>query len=141
MMVVGAVGCGKTTLCQKLHGFAIRYKKTQAVEYFKEAIDTPGEFTQLRAYYSALVVTATNAKVIALLQSATEEKQVFPPMFTSMFNKPMIGIVTKIDLVKSKEEIKRAQNQLKLAGAQKVFPVSSVDGEGFEILFEYLDTI
>lgn len=138
-MVVGAVGCGKTTLCQKMHGFDITYKKTQAVEYFQEVIDTPGEFTQRRQFYNALVVTSTDAEVIAILQSVTERQQVFPPMFTSMFNKPVIGIVTKVDLAKSESEISWTEKQLELAGVKKIFRVSSVEEQGFSELMDYLE--
>lgn len=109
MMVMGSVGCGKTTLCQKLHGYDILYKKTQAVEYFQEMIDTPGEFVQHRQLYSALTVTAADASVIAILQSVTEKKQTFSPMFASIFAKPVIGIVTKVDLAESDKDIERAE--------------------------------
>ncbi|MBC1489779.1 EutP/PduV family microcompartment system protein [Listeria sp. FSL L7-1485] len=139
MMVMGSVGCGKTTLCQKLHGFDILYKKTQAVDYFQEMIDTPGEFVQHRQLYSALTVTAADAAVIAILQSVTEKKQTFSPMFASIFAKPVIGIVTKVDLAESDKDIERAERELKLAGAKKIFHISSVEETGIEELRAYLE--
>ena len=51
---MGAIGCGKTTLCQALRGEEIKYDKTQAVSFYPEMIDTPGEFILHRSYYSAL---------------------------------------------------------------------------------------
>lgn len=66
-------------------------------------IDTPGEFVQHRQLYSALTVTAADASVIAILQSVTEKKQTFSPMFASIFAKPVIGIVTKVDLAESEK--------------------------------------
>ena len=132
MMVIGAVGSGKTTLCQRLHGHELIYRKTQAVEYFKQAIDTPGEFAQQRMFYSRLMVTATEVEVIVLVQSVTQTDQIFPPLVTSMFNKPVIGVVTKIDLAVSEEEILLVQKQLELAGVEKIFPLSALTGQGVE---------
>ena len=137
-MVIGAVGCGKTTLCQWLHEMDIIYKKTQAVTYFPNAVDTPGEFTQMRAYYNALTVTAFEVEMIVILQSATTPEQIFPPLFTKMFTKPSIGVVTKIDLVTSEEQIVIACNQLKSLGLKEIFPVSLVSGEGLETLRTFL---
>lgn len=59
---MGAIGCGKTTLCQALRGEAIVYDKTQAVEFHPEMIDTPGEFILHRQYYAALTVTAKRSR-------------------------------------------------------------------------------
>ena len=132
MMVIGAVGSGKTTLCQKLHGHELIYKKTQAVEYFKQAIDTPGEFAQQRMFYSRLMVTAADVEVIVLVQSVIQTEQIFPPLVTSMFNKPVIGIVTKIDLAQSEQEIALVRKQLELAGVEKIFQLSAVTGQGIE---------
>ncbi|EHL2600078.1 EutP/PduV family microcompartment system protein, partial [Listeria monocytogenes] len=117
----------------------ILYKKTQAVEYFQEMIDTPGEFVQHRQLYSALTVTAADASVIAILQSVTEKKQTFSPMFASIFAKPVIGIVTKVDLAESDKDIERAERELRMAGAKHIFYISSVEETGIEELRAYLE--
>lgn len=95
MMVMGSVGCGKTTLCQKLHGYDILYKKTQAVEYFQEMIDTPGEFVQHRQLYSALTVTAADASVIAILQSVTEKSRRFHRCLPVFLLNRLLGLLQK----------------------------------------------
>ena len=41
VMFIGMIGCGKTTLCQRLAKQERRYKKTQAVEVIDFSIDTP----------------------------------------------------------------------------------------------------
>ena len=138
-MVVGAVGCGKTTLCQRLHGHKLIYKKTPAIDYFPEAVDTPGEFAQQRMFYSRLLVTATEVEVIVLLQSVTQAGQIFPPLMTNMFNKPVIGVITKIDLAQSDEEILLARKQLELAGVQKIFQLSSTTNQGVEEFIQELE--
>lgn len=77
IILMGAIGCGKTTLCQALQGKELIYDKIQAVEFHTEMIDTPGEFILHRQYYNALNVTAAEADVIGLVQSAVETQQVF----------------------------------------------------------------
>ena len=135
---IGSVGCGKTTLSQKLKGEEIYYNKTQAIEFHDQIIDTPGEFIQHRNYYSALLTTAVDAQVIVLMASAVERKQTFSPLFASAFAKPCIGIITKIDLA-TEEEIERTRKQLELAGAKKFFMISSTENQGIDELISYLE--
>jgi len=138
---IGAVACGKTTLCQRLLGQAIAYKKTQVVEFYKHnrMIDTPGEFMEHREYYSALTVTAVDADVIVLVQSVSDHRQTFSPAFGSMFPKDKIGIVTKIDLAKNQDDIDWAVDQLKAAGASQVFCLSAKDNTGVKPIADFLE--
>ncbi|MGF2943128.1 EutP/PduV family microcompartment system protein [Enterococcus xiangfangensis] len=105
IILMGAIGCGKTTLCQALNGDNLSYNKTQAVSYYTDIIDTPGEFVLHRQYYSALSVSAADAQVIGLVQSVTELEQVFSPGFASMFPKQVVGIVSKTDLAKDAKQM------------------------------------
>lgn len=134
---IGAVGCGKTTLSQKIKGEEIQYNKTQAVEFHEQIIDTPGEFIQHRNYYSALMTTAVDAQVIVLMASAIEGKQTFSPAFASAFAKPCIGVVTKIDLALP-TEIERAKKYLQAAGAKELFEISATENQGMTELLQYL---
>ena len=138
IMLVGAVGTGKTTLTQRLKGQEISYHKTQAIQFEDVIIDTPGEFTQRRQYYSALQVTSTEADVVGLLQSVGESFDTFPPGFSSMFACPSIGIITKVDLAENEEEVKFAELSLLNAGAVKIFKVSSTENEGIQEVLDYL---
>ncbi|MBS4750708.1 EutP/PduV family microcompartment system protein [Carnobacteriaceae bacterium zg-ZUI78] len=138
IMFVGSVGVGKTTLTQRLKGLDISYYKTQAIQFYDAIIDTPGEFLQHRQYYNALTVTAAEADVIGLLISSAETMQTFPQGFASLFTKPVIGVVTKIDMAKDPSLIERARLQLKLAGAIRIFEISSVENIGIDDLREYL---
>ena len=139
IIFMGAVGCGKTTLCQVLNGENLKYDKTQAVSYYADIIDTPGEFILHRQYYSALSVSAADAEVIGLVQSVTELEQVFSPGFASMFPKKVIGIVSKTDLAQNDEQIDLIQQQLRAAGAQKIFYASAVNHAGLEELQGFLE--
>ena len=139
IMLMGPTLAGKTTLLQRLHGKVQVYDKTQSVDYFDDAIDTPGEYLENRRLYNALVTSSFDADIIVLVQSATDEMSFYPPMFAGIFNQPVIGVVTKIDLVESASQIAQAAEYLNNAGAEKIFNLSSVTGAGMDALLAYLD--
>jgi ethanolamine utilization protein EutP len=140
--LVGAVGCGKTTFKQVMMQEKRSYDKTQAIEFFNNLIDSPGEFTEHRRMYSALNVTANASDVVVMMQSVIDHRQIFSPGFARMFLKPSIGVVTKIDLAESDADIEFAKDQLILAGATKIYYISNVEDPSPENeineLIEYL---
>lgn len=138
IMFIGSIGCGKTTLCQKIIGKELHYNKTQAVEFYPQMIDTPGEFIQHRRFYNALQMMAVEAEIIGLVSNCVEEEQVFSPGFAQNFMKPSIGIITQIDLCDDKQ-IKEAEQRLELAGVNKIFKVSAVEDIGMDVLIKYLN--
>ena len=139
IMIIGSTSCGKTTFCQALNKLPMDYKKTQTVEVYYNTIDTPGEYLDNRNLYRALLVTSVEAEVIILMQDCTDERCMFAPSFSTMFNnKPVYGIVSKIDLSKDKNQIELAKEKLLLAGAEKVFEISSAKGKGIETVRNYL---
>ncbi len=138
IIFMGRTGSGKTTLCQKLDALELKYKKTQSVEFYKNAIDTPGEYMENRNYYHALIMTAVDAKLIAILGDPTVRDNYIPPAFAGTFAKEIIGIVTKITLADSQEDIKRVEMELRQAGARKIFLVDTVEEIGIEELFHYI---
>ena len=76
IMMIGKIGCGKTTLGQRLTGETVSYRKTQSIQVIGDGIvDTPGEYLEQKQFYSALIVTAVEADVILLLLSATDEQR------------------------------------------------------------------
>ncbi|MGG5461097.1 EutP/PduV family microcompartment system protein [Clostridium sp. B9] len=139
VIFMGKTGCGKTTLCQALDKLEINYKKTQSIELYDNAIDTPGEYIENRGYYNALIVTAADAEIIALVYDCTSEENYIAPGFASIFCKEVIGIITKVNLAKDKDEIDIAEERLKLAGVSKIFKVDTIDDVGIEELFNYLN--
>ena len=94
---MGRSECGKTTLTQALKGEHIQYHKTQYINYFDVIIDTPGEYIQTKQLGYALALYAYEADVVGLLLSATEPYSLYPPNITSMVNREVVGIVTKIN--------------------------------------------
>ena len=138
VVFIGTIGCGKTTLGQALHGDELRYKKTQAVEIIgRDILDTPGEFLERRDRRGALMMTTMDAEVVVFIESATEERSMFPPGYAGSYAKPVIGVVTKIDIA-NEEQIARAVKKLEFAGARTIFQVSSTTGEGLDALMEFL---
>lgn len=125
MMLVGKTGSGKTTLAQRINGVDINYKKTQMISFEENIIDTPGEYIENKYYYKALTVTASNAGIIAFVQSALDEDTLFPPKFSTMFaGKIIIGIITKKDL---QFDSSNAENFLKCAGAEEIYYIGLND--------------
>ncbi|MDA3733050.1 EutP/PduV family microcompartment system protein [Niameybacter massiliensis] len=141
IIFIGKTGCGKTTLCQKLNELEIKYKKTQAVELYENAIDTPGEYLENRHYYSALIMSAVDAKIIALVADPTAYDHFIPPAFAGSFAKEVIGIITKINLITDEKQMIKVEEGLKAGGTSRIFKVDTVDGVGIEPLFTYLQEV
>lgn len=139
IMLVGKSGCGKTTLSQRLMDMPVEYKKTQAIEVVgSDIMDTPGEYMERKEFYKALIVSSVDADVILMLQSCVDEQFTFSPRMGSMFNRPMIGVVTKTDLAESPSQISTAEELLQLAGVEKTFQVGFGCEDGVSSLRDFL---
>lgn len=137
LILIGNVACGKTTLCQYLNGMKLSYKKTQALEVINQTIDTPGEYLEHRAFFRALIVTAVEADFAVFMQDATQERFMFSPGQAASFPVPVFGIVSKVDAA-TPQQIQRAHELLELAGAQRVFHISSYTSQGMDELVDFL---
>ena len=136
IIFIGRSEAGNTTLTQALKGETITYHKTQYVNNYDVIIDTPGEYAETKNLGGALALYSYEADVVGLLISAIEPYSLYPPNETTVSNREVIGIVTKIDHPIA--DPKQAELWLKLAGCEKVFFVSSYTGEGIAELLEYL---
>ena len=116
VMMIGRVSCGKTTLCQRLVGDPLVYKKTQTVEIIGQAIDTPGEYAENRRLMRGLTVSAVDADLIVFLQSCVDGECSFSPGQASMFGAPAVGVVTKTDLAPDDASKARARELLVIVG-------------------------
>jgi len=137
MMLIGPSQCGKTSLTQRLRGEAVRYQKTQAIVWSPETIDTPGEYLENRCLYSALLTSACEADVVALVLNADAQWCPFSPGFTLPMNRPTIGIITKADLAQD-EQISRIGLWLTQSGAQQLFITSAQTGQGIAAVIAHL---
>ncbi|KXS48054.1 EutP/PduV family microcompartment system protein [Halanaerobium sp.] len=138
IILIGGTKAGKTTLLKVLNGE--KFKKidvrTQSLEFEDQVIDTPGEYIENRQYYTALISAAQEAEIIGLVADATAEQYFFPPTFASIFTRPVIGIVTKID--DKEADIEKAEDILNMAGAGKIFLTSALTGKGITELSNFI---
>lgn len=137
MMLIGPSQCGKTSLTQRLRGEAMRYQKTQAIVWSPETIDTPGEYLENRCLYSALLTSACEADVVALVLNADAEWCPFSPGFTLPMNRQTIGIITKADLV-AEQQIAQIGEWLRQSGAEHLFITSAHTGQGIAEVIAFL---
>ena len=141
IMLIGRVASGKTTFCQRMNDEDLIYHKTQTVQIVNDfIIDTPGEYLERVRMRGALMVVSVDADIIIFVQDATENGTMFSPAYGGAFSKPVIGLVTKEDIA-TKEQVEQAVDFLHMAGAEKVFIISSMNGTGFGDLFDYLSYI
>jgi len=77
------------------------------------------------------------ADLVLFLQDATSERFLFSPGQSVAFPIPVIGVVTKTDIA-TKEQTAQAVELLELAGADPIFCISSISGDGMDALIDYL---
>ncbi|QMV43579.1 EutP/PduV family microcompartment system protein [Cohnella cholangitidis] len=97
IMLIGAVGAGKSSLIRALTDAERQTVKTQSLVYYDALIDTPGEYTENPLFYRSLMATSHQAAAVLLVQDATRDRTGFPPGFAGGFPVPAIGAVTKLD--------------------------------------------
>ena len=136
-MVVGAVGCGKTSLIAAMKGEEMAYKKTQSIIFDDVTIDTPGEYMENPMMYKYLIATAQGIKYIIFAQDATRRNCIYPPGFAQSFNGQTIGVITKAD--SENADVERSRKFLKFLGIRgPIFETSAKTGQGLSELKEYL---
>ena len=129
VMLVGSIGSGKTTLSQRLRDQDLEYAKTQTIVWEDGLLDTPGEYVDHGSFKNALLVASYEADAVLMLDAATDDGSRLPPLFASMFNLPVIGVVTKMDIATT-DQVLEARARLDLAGAHELVEVSAVSGSG-----------
>lgn len=137
-MFIGPIGCGKTTLMQRLKNETLKYDKTQVIEFSDNFIDTPGEYMEHHQMVNRLTTTGTDADIIVLLQSVVDRRLVYPAGYCSAFNKPCVGLVTKLDLDDKPADIEYSKKVLLSAGVKKVIAISAVSGKNIDKVHELL---
>ena len=136
LFLCGRTEAGKTTLTQALKGEDVHYQKTQYVNTWDITIDTPGEYAETKSLAHALGCFSFDSDVVGLLCSADEPYNLFDPAINGVVNRPMIGIITKID--RPNANVPMVENWLREAGCERIFPVNNLTGEGVDDLRDYL---
>lgn len=137
ILLIGAVGAGKTSLKQALNQETLCYKKTQVMDFSSIFIDCPGEYLEIPRYYHILIDASHRVSEIWALHDSTKKRSYFPPNFAHVFRKPVIGVITKIDLPQADREL--ARTLLSYAGiSEPYYEVSVLSGEGISSLAQRL---
>lgn len=136
MMFIGETRVGKSSLIRELLGENFTSHRAMAVEYYGQFINTPGEFIENRRFYHALITSSADCDILVLVQDATRNSSLFPPFFASMFNRRVIGVISKIDL--PEVNVERARLFLWNAGVREILLTSSNTGEGLNSLRQML---
>lgn len=132
IIVIGEWKSGKSTLIRALSGENYAPRKVLAMDFFKNFVNTPSEFLENRRFYSALITASADCDVLAFVQDAARNSCLIPPAFASMFNRRVLGIITKCDLPEA--NIARAEKFLKNAGVREIYCVSATQGTGMDAL-------
>ena len=136
VMVIGPVGVGKSTLLSALELYQGEVKKTEAMTYLGQAIDTPGEMITIPRFFNALILNSVRARLILFMMDGHRPTQL-PARLALALKAPVVGVVTKIDLA-SPQNVARARQVLETAGVKQIFEVSSVSGDGLDELNEWI---
>ena len=141
IMLVGECRAGKASLIRALSKGEYAPRRAMAVEYFGRFINTPGEFLENRRFYPALITASMDCDILLLLQDAARDACLFPPQFATMFNRQVVGVVTKADAENaSPRHLERAERFLRNAGARTILRVSARSGEGLTALRALLES-
>jgi len=133
ILLIGGIGAGKTTLKQMLTNQEISYHKTQMLDFSSIFVDCPGEYLEIPRYYHVLIDTSHRVSEVWVLLDPTKARAIYPPNFTRTFRKPVIGIITKIDLPQA--DLERSMAYLDIAGIKEpIYQVSAMTGVGIDEL-------
>lgn len=139
VMVIGATKCGKTTLVNMLNDYEGPLRKTQDIIYGKNTIDVPGSYIECPWMYKHLIATAQDASHVLILVDQSRCANVYSPGFAKAFRCPVIGVITKSDLMAENEDF--CFRQLTQIGvSEPYYKISAPTGVGMVALKEYLFT-
>ena len=135
-MLWGGIGVGKTTLLIALQGGGSSVK-TQMIEFRGEAIDSPGEYSEMGHLTRHLLATASDADLFLVVHDATRASTNFSPHYFCMFHQAVWGVVSKVDAPGA--DVERASALLRYMGVtDRIFCVSAVTGFGLSELRQAL---
>ena len=134
VMIVGPTGSGKTSLLKALGIWEKDVRKTEAVSFGDQAVDTHGEFFDIPRFYHALIMTSVKAGVVLLVADPLKRSR-HSSRFAHALRAPVIGVITKLDAA-SPDDVEFARNSLKNSGVTEIHTVSSLRGDGVDALAE-----
>lgn len=133
VMVIGPSRCGKTTLVNELNDYHGEIRKTQDIIYGENTIDVPGSFIENSWMYKHIIALSQDASHILILIDQSNCKYIYPPGFAKLFRCPVIGIITKCDLMSENKD--SCLRQFKIIGiSEPYFYISCFKGIGIDDL-------
>lgn len=138
MYLCGRSEAGKTTLIQALKGEETIYDKTQYVNTWDVLIDTPGEYYETKSLAcKALYCYSFECDLEGLIVGADEPFCVLVPGLHTCLNRPLIGVITKVDAPNA--NVPMVRQWLEAAGCSPIFEVDSKTGRGIAELKAFLE--
>ncbi len=137
IMVIGPTASGKTTLVNALNEEDKPIRKTQNLIYGKNTIDVPGAYIENTWMYKYLISAMQDASHVLILVDQSKPAEVYSPGFAKVFRCPVIGVITKADVMPG-NEAKCIQQLKEIGAADPYFKISVKQGVGISALKEYL---
>jgi len=128
ILLMGGTGSGKSDLVRVLSDEQYSPRRLMAVEHCGPFVNTPGEFLENRRFYPALITTAAECDMVLMLASATHASCLIPPQFATMFNRTVLGVVTRADAPQA--NVERARRFLQGAGVRTILVTDFESGRG-----------
>ncbi|CDG02460.1 Putative GTP-binding protein [Clostridium chauvoei JF4335] len=136
-MVIGPSRCGKTTLVNELNNYHGELRRTQDMIYGENTIDVPGSYIENSWMYKHIIAAAQDASHVLILVDQSKCTDVYSHGFAKSFRCPVIGVITKCDLMPENEE--NCLRQLKMIGvSEPYFHISFSNRNGIDALKKYL---
>ena len=136
VMLIGEWRSGKSTLIRILSRSDYRPRKVFAVDHHGDFVNTPSEFLENRRWYPALITASAHCDILIFVQDATRTTCQIAPSLAAMFNRKVIGVITKTDLPEA--NVARAERFLRNAGVRDMYAVSLATGDGIDGLRQEL---
>lgn len=128
ILLMGGTGSGKSDLVRVLSDGQYSPRRLMAVEHCGPFVNTPGEFLENRRFYPALITTAAECDMVLMLVNAAHASCLIPPQFATMFNRTVLGVVTRADAPQA--NVERARRFLQGAGVRTILVTDFESGRG-----------
>lgn len=142
ILITGAPGAGKSTLCKALLGHGRDVVKTQAPEYHgRTVVDLPGEYMTHPHLRRVFLAVLQDARLVLYAQAADEAPLGIPPgLLRTLPGVDLMGVVTRIDL--PGRDLERSRNFLRGLGIpEPYFEVNALQEESVAPLCRHLRSL
>jgi ethanolamine utilization protein EutP len=137
VMVIGAIGAGKSSLIARLNDSEEEVRKTQTLTYCNSTIDTPGEYLENPFMYKNIIAVSEEADCVIFVQDLNQHRCFYPPGLARSFNKRTVGVITKADGDMSK--LSSVLRNFKEMGLDEPYFITSAKtGQGINELKSFL---